>query len=62
LLSKLDTIRKPIPEMVKKHVWKNFKSKEIVLKYDDLFTSILIMKKNRTAVNFSAQIFYSKQI
>jgi glycosyltransferase involved in cell wall biosynthesis len=40
LLIRLDAIRKPISEMVKKHVWKNFESKEIVLKYDDLFTSI----------------------
>jgi glycosyltransferase involved in cell wall biosynthesis len=37
LLINLDTIYKPPTEMVKKYVWSNFTSKEIVLKYYDLF-------------------------
>jgi len=40
LLVNLNTINKPNIEVVKKHVWKNFASKEIVLKYYNLFNSI----------------------
>ena len=37
LLINLDTINKPQTEIVKKYVWSNFNSKEIVSKYQDLF-------------------------